>query len=115
MTCILRVTSDGSPIGQFVPYRVENGTAHFQVSDGRFEDFKTQTLDAVRFLQENELTLQAALSQSGASGVLDFAVAWRDVAVQVDTFPPELVRLAGRVGLALEISRYPSSDDLNEA
>lgn len=108
MTCVLRITTNGLPLGSLFPYRSENGTAHFQVSDADFGDVKTQVADATNFLRENEAILQAALSQAGASGVLDFAVEWRDVAVQVETFPAELVRRAGRVGLALEFSHYPS-------
>jgi hypothetical protein len=114
MTCILRIHADGSPIGALVPYRFENGIAHFQVSDAEFSNIDDQVQDATNFLQKNDAVLLTAVSQPGANGVLDFAVEWRDVAVQVETFPAELVRWAGKIGLALQFSHYPSSEASNE-
>jgi hypothetical protein len=46
----------------------------------------------------------------GVAGVvLDFGVAWRDVAARSNQFPADLVRLAGACGIALELSHYPFS------
>jgi hypothetical protein len=44
------------------------------------------------------------------SVVLDLGVERRDTAVQCDGFPEELVRLAGGLGLGLELSQYPPMD-----
>jgi hypothetical protein len=115
MTCILRINTDGSPIGALVPYRFENGIAHFQVSSAEFGDIQAQVQDATNFLQKNNAILLEALSRPGTKGVLDFAVEWRDGAVQVETFPAELVRWAGTIGLGLEFSHYPCSEASNEA
>lgn len=109
MSCVLRITSDGPAIGTLVPYRFEQGTAHIQVSRADFDDVPAQMRDATVFLQHHQTALQHALSQDGAEGVIDFAVEWRDVAVQVDGFPAELVRLAGQLGLALMLSHHPST------
>lgn len=40
------------------------------------------------------------------SRTLDFPVENRDVAVQCDVLPAQLLLLAGSLGIAIEISRY---------
>lgn len=47
------------------------------------------------------------MSEPNTNGALDFAIEWRNVAVQNDNFPAELVLEAGSLGLALEVSHYP--------
>ena len=42
--------------------------------------------------------------------MLDFGIERRDVAVQSDNLSSDLVRLAGSLGLAIELSQYPASD-----
>ena len=110
MSCVLRMSAANLSIDGLVPYRVENGTEHFQVSEAGFNDVKSQIVDAVTFLRANQEHLQNAMGQPGANGVLDFAVEWREVAVQCDGFPADLVREAGRLGLALEFSHYPRAE-----
>lgn len=111
MTCVLRIsTPDGTGIASSTalkPYRVSGNTAHFHVSNADFDAFGQQIDDAIRFLQTHEAGVKQMLSASQATGVLDFAIEWRDVAIQVDSFPAELVRVAGSLGLALELSHYP--------
>lgn len=106
MSCVLRISGAG-PIHGLVPYRVQNNTAHHLVSSAEFEDFPRQLSDALAFLRLHQDRLQPAMHQTGVSGELDFAVAWRDVAVQCDAFPAELVQIAGSLGLALMFSHYP--------
>lgn len=106
MSCVLRISAADLSMCGLVPYRLENGIAHFQVSEAGFNDVKSQIRDAVGFLRSNQEQLNQAMGPN-ASGVLDFAVEWRDVAIQCDAFPAELVREAGRLGLALEFSHYP--------
>ncbi len=91
------------------PYRIENSVAHFNVSEAGFGDLATQADDAIEFLRANTTELSLMISENGASGVLDFSIKWRDVAVQYDRFPAELVRAAGKLGLALELSHYPAA------
>src|SRR4029453_13649532 len=46
---------------------------------------------------------------SGVESVtLDFGISRRDVAVQCSQLPSELVRLAGSLGLNIELSLYPA-------
>lgn len=92
------------------PYRVEDGIAHFDVSDADFNDFKLQVKDAIAFLQSHRADVNLLMSKQNACGILDFAIEWRDVSVQCDSFPAALVREAGSLGLALELSHYPTSE-----
>jgi hypothetical protein len=44
------------------------------------------------------------------SAGLDFGIARRDGAAQFESFPSELLRLAGNLGLDLDLSQYPVSE-----
>ena len=111
MSCVLRISGPGinAAISKISvePYRNEKGTIHFEVSEAGFGDFTAQIKDSISFLQRHLADVKLMISEPGTSGVLDFAIEWRDVAVQVDNFPVELVREVGNLGLALEISHYP--------
>jgi hypothetical protein len=110
MSCVLRISVTDPLTYGLQPYRIENGTAHIRVSDAGFDDVKTQISDAVAFLQSNQEQLRNAMGQLDARGVLDFAVEWRDVAIQSDAFSADLVREAGLLGLALEFTHYPQAE-----
>ncbi len=109
MDCVLRISASDLSRCDLVPYRLESGSAHFLVSEAGFDDVTTQIRDAVQFLRANRAQLMRAMG-SDASGVLDFAVERRDLAVQCDVFPSDLVRGAGHLGLALEFSHYPQAE-----
>ncbi len=113
MSCVLRISTPdgtGTALGAALkPYRVSGNTAHFQVSSADFDAFGQQIDDAIRFLQAHGADVKQMLSASQATGVLDFAIEWRDVAIQYDSIPAELVRVAGSLGLAFEISHYPAT------
>ena len=115
MSCVLRVSGPGLNASlskiSLEPYRLEDGVAHFHVSDADFGDFQAQVKDAIAFLQSHMTDVKLMIGQIGASGVLDFAIEWRDVSVQFDSLPAALVREAGNLGLALELSHYPVSDE----
>ncbi|QBB72215.1 hypothetical protein ELE36_18610 [Pseudolysobacter antarcticus] len=113
MSCILRISAPSVEVmlSRMVlkPYRIENGVAHFYVSEAGFDDLAAQVSGAIEFLRANTAELRLMISENGASGVLDFAIEWRDVAVQYDRFPADLVSAAGSLGLALELSHYPAA------
>ena len=114
MSCVLKVSGPGVETLSRLslkPYRVEQGTAHFDVSKSGFDDFATQVKDAVAFLRSRAGDVKLMMSEPGTSGVLDFGIEWRDGVAQFDTFSAELVREAGSLGLALELSHYPASED----
>lgn len=115
MSCVLRVSGPSLNASlskiSLEPYRLEDGVAHFDVSDADFSDFQAQVKDAISFLQSHMADVKLMMSETGASGVLDFAIEWRAVSVQFDCFPAALVREAGSLGLALELSHYPVSEE----
>jgi len=82
------------------------------VSRGSWSNLAEQMDDAVAFLTQHEAALGALRSAPGVEDMrLDFPVNLRidreTVMAQFDYFPPELVSLAGALGLGLEISIYP--------
>lgn len=117
MSCILRIAIPNVkavlPKLSMSPYRVENETSHFDVSDADFDNFKVQIEDAISFLRTNGTDVKLLMREPGASGELDFGIKWRDVASQVDTLPSTLVRLAGELGLDISLSHYPTSEESN--
>ena len=81
------------------------------ISEAGFHQFAEQLQDAVEFLTGSAAEVRRLVTFPGVTDVvLDFGVAWRDVAAQSDQFPAELVRLAGASGIALELSHYPVSE-----
>ena len=86
--------------------------AHYCVSEAEFNEFEKQKKDVIKYLNENEEKIKAIQKLAGIESVLlDFGIEQRDVFVQSDFFEPELIRLAGKLGLGIELSQYPPSDD----
>lgn len=82
------------------------------VSERSWADLKGQVRDAIRFLDQNQKALLLLRDAPGVEDMrLDFPVDLqidrRNLLVQFDYFPPELVSKAGAVGLGLELSTYP--------
>jgi hypothetical protein len=103
----------GEPVVKLQPEgRVhEESGANFTVSDGGFDEFEQQKEDAMQFLTEHQSSLEQMMAYQGVDRAnLDFGIRWRDVLVQGDYFPPELLKLAGEIGLGIELSQYPPSD-----
>jgi hypothetical protein len=113
MSCVLRISALDINASlsklSLQAFRVENDCAHFLVSEASFDDLKAQIKDTLAFLQLHRADMVLIMGKSGANGVLDFAIEWRDVAFQFDNFPAELVREAGNFGLSLALSHYPAS------
>jgi len=77
-------------------------------SDG----LKEQTEKAIEFLKNNFAELKRLMEYTGVEdGVLDFAINKRDAFAQFDRFPAELIRLAGSLGLGIELSQYAVSEE----
>jgi hypothetical protein len=89
------------------PYRVERGIAHFDVSKCEFDNLNGQVDDAAAFLRNNCSDINRLMSDTQASGVLDFAVEFRSEGFQFCSIPAPFVREAARFGLSLMISLYP--------
>jgi hypothetical protein len=112
MNCVLRFASpmlnERLAGVSLKPYRIENGCAHFSVSQCDFDDFSGQLRDALAFLSVNATDITLLMHSAEASGVLDFAVEFRYEGFQFRAFPPALVRQAGAMDLGLELSLYPA-------
>jgi hypothetical protein len=88
--------------------RHEQSGIHVLVSDADFQEFRRQAEEATVFLQANAEQIRRLVKFPGIESVtLDFGIARRDVFMQCDHFPAELVQLAGSLGLAIELSQYP--------
>lgn len=92
--------------------RYEDSGFTVNVSDASWSNLAAQVRDAVTFIVTHETELAALAAMSEVDDMrLDFPVFRRDVFVQCEIFPRDLVTLAGRVGLTLELSIYPEGDD----
>ncbi len=98
-----------SPASQPDGRRHEQSGIHILASDADFSEFPRQVEESVMFLHRNEAEVRRLCQFTGVEGVtLDFGIERRDVPVQCDRLPAELVRLPGSLGLNIELSQYPS-------
>ena len=85
---------------------------HIVVSKKDFDDLGGQVRDAVAFLGHHRRAIRALRGRKGVeTAALSFGVERRpEAVVQAEVFPEDLVRLAGQLGLALELSLYPEPE-----
>jgi hypothetical protein len=89
------------------------------VSTKEWNDFPGQVEDSIKFLKNHILELKQLIESYSIDDIrLDFPVECRlvrnELFTQCDYLPPELIKLAGQVGIGIEISQYwPSEDDNN--
>ena len=81
------------------------------VSDRDGGDFSGQVHDAVAYLKNHEKAISLLLAYPNIGVTLDFGVWRKDVFSQSSSFPAELVRLAGALGLGLEVSMYANPNN----
>ena len=110
---VSKIWIKGAPRFKSNPQKVNsNSGLNIQISDAEWHEFEKQKIEAIHYLAQHLEILSEVVSYSGVEGAyLDFGIEWRDVPVQSDSFPPELVKLAGRIGLGLELSQYPPDDE----
>jgi hypothetical protein len=136
--CVLRVTGDKfdaagylrrsalKPCSVFtvgeprVPARPD-GPSHrtsgfnITVSDAEWSDLPQQISDARAFLERHSNELRALAMLEEVDIRLDFSIELRigrnNIVAQFDYFPPELLKLAGDLGVGIELSTYPCSDE----
>lgn len=135
VSCVLRVTGpllDIDALSEALaidPYRTfrkgearglrkihETSGICFEVSDAEFEEFDLQIQDAVQFLTENAKVLAVISGFPGVEhALLDFGIEKREVAVQCDYLPADVLRLAGNLGLGIVLSHYPICEETEES
>ncbi len=82
------------------------------VSQADWDDLNGQVADAIRFLKANRAELRKLMDFPGIEGrTLDFPIWQRDIMLQRDYLPPELLRLAGELEIGIVISRYGIAED----
>ena len=135
--CVLRASGEAFDVDAFLsgsplqPYKVfhrgeprlprshPEGPQHatsginIQVSEAPWSDLPSQISDAERFLETHREELQRLAESPGVVDLtLDFPINLRidgaSVVAQFDRFPASLTRLAGHLGIALELSIYPA-------
>ena len=94
--------------------RYDTSGINVAVSEAPWSDLPAQVADAERFLEANRAELERLVQSPGVTDLtLDFPIELRidgeTVVAQFDRFPASLVRLAGTLGIALELSVYPCS------
>lgn len=78
------------------------------VSEAGFDDLERQIAEVIAWLEVNRQALAKAVAWPGVDAAgLDFGIHMRNVYSQCDYFPASLVRLAGALGLGIELSQYP--------
>ena len=87
--------------------RCRSSGASFLVSDADFDQFEKQKKDAISFLRTNKSVILKIMNWPGVDrGCLDFGIERRTTAAQFEQFPAELLKLAGGLGIDIEISQY---------
>jgi hypothetical protein len=104
---ICRVFRKGEKLG--LTRTVQRSAANIKVDRGDFADFPVAVADAIDFLTQHNAELRRLRDLGVETMELDFAVTRRDVAVQTDVLPSQLLRLAGDLGIDVAISQYPVS------
>ena len=83
------------------------------ISEAEFEDLDTQIGDVVRFLKKECRELKRLEEFADIETVsVDFAISkpGEEIAVWTRSFPPELLVLLGSLGIKLEFTIWPNSD-----
>ncbi len=127
--CILRVTGASFEVDAFLastslsPYHVwragEAGMRNHIHKESGFKvdvsavdgELPGQIKDALAFLRRHQTDLAHLAHFPGVDDKrLDFGWARREVVVQSDYLPPELLFEAGMLGIGIEVSLYPDGD-----
>lgn len=78
------------------------------VSDAEFEDLEQQA-DAIQFLRAHSSILKNMSEVAGVEhATLDFGIAMRDVVVQADHFPADLIAALAVAGCGMELTQFPT-------
>ena len=99
----------GEPKGSRGKLREKSGL-NVVVSEASGDDLRQQIDDALKFLEKNKTEIESLLSYAEESS-LDFGVWQRCEFARYYRFPPELLRLAGSLGLSVELSVYVGADN----
>ncbi len=129
--CILRVSAGDVDIDdllsrvKIVPYRLdrkgqprlrlehvsEHNEFHILTHKAREVSLQTQITETIAFFRTHAEDLARIMSFPGVTGAeLDIGIVGRDVIVQNEYLPPELLMLIGKLGIGINLSMYPVSE-----
>jgi hypothetical protein len=110
--CVLRATgADFAPSAFLAKFPLSaanlgESSLNVVVSDCDGADLAGQVRDAMSFLHAHASAIRALTALPGVNAVLDFGLWRKDTMSQSVSFPPDLVILAGGLGLGLGASLY---------
>jgi hypothetical protein len=92
--------------------RLAHSSISIEISKAGFDNLKKQIAETIRYLKRHKNKLSHVSATKGIDyAVLDFGVDLRidrkKVLTQSETFPRELLKLAGDIGIDIELSIYP--------
>ena len=100
----------GMPRFTSKPKEKKNETTgiNITISNGSFDNLYRQVKSAMRFLEKYKSEIKRLVRFEGLDGapVLDFGINKRNFPGQFERFSAELISLAGKFGLAIELSLY---------
>jgi len=135
MSCVFRVYGDDLEIDALMkklkmePYRLwrkgeprywknpegkksDCSGACFDASEAEMTEFPVQVEDAINFLKRNQKDIEAIVAFPGVEeAALDFGIALKRDTLNCDYLPTELLRLAGNLNVAIELSHYAPCDE----
>jgi hypothetical protein len=134
MSCILRIGGKDLDIDTFIeksklsPYKkrykgqprrdskpggekLADSYILIEVSNADFSEFQDQIIDSIQFLKSNkQKLLLIAVTKEIEYAVLDFGIENKidniEVHIQSQSFPAELLKLSGELGIDIELSIY---------
>jgi hypothetical protein len=116
MACVLRISAPGAAVTakrlSVEPCRVEADTVHYDVSGADFDQLSVQIDDALSFLRQHWAEIETLMVLPSSDGCLDFGVSNRQLPAQFVRLSSELVCLAGKLRLGLELSFYAIQGDV---
>ena len=95
------------------PDRLRSFSGFHLVASETWGCLEPQIKDVIEFLREHELELSRLAHYPGVTQIcLDFPYERRQGAVtQTDSLPPELLLLAGSLGISIDLTLYPHASD----
>ncbi|SKA09321.1 hypothetical protein [Sediminibacterium ginsengisoli] len=109
----------GTPIFKNKPdgKKMMHTSASIQTSSAGFNDMPKQVKDTIQYLERNRAKLEnILLTRHIDYAILDFGVALRidhqNILIQSEILSKKLIKLAGELGLSIDITIYPP--DLEE-
>ena len=83
--------------------------ASFLTSNEDMGNFDAQADETTQFICKNLNDIHTLVNYNNVEEVaIDFAIELRDTAIHSDYLTPELIKIAGKAGIGIELSHYPT-------